>query len=559
VPAPRRLGPRSPLEGRDQPRRPSNRGYGSRKASAWRDWWNYNREDLIGLRGRVRAATTPSGAGAAETTPLGSRHEEVRDILRQVALHDPKVDVRAAATIALGRMGNDDDARSFLRVLHGAGNKRALKEAAAVALAILPPLQDEAVKKAVREYLLHVIKYEKSQLTRVRGLCMLASGMRAGEDPLLIMQLAGRASGQGFDSEEAGTLAYALGLSRHPMAAPELARAAKRRKLGKEKLTDVGRSHATQGLALIGDPTACRSLIALLGSRRAGEHTRRSAALGLGRIMSTRKHEYTLVGEITKALNKAIEKDSDLLVKGFSALALGAVRTKDARASLERHLREGSRTEMKPFFALGLGIWGKRAGAASRKQVHGILVKSLQESSEPELTSALCIACGLAEAGGARKSMLDLLTGSGDAPVRGAAAQGLGLLGQPDPAVITALEKVLEDGDRSGVLPDAALALGLLGRRAAAGELARGLRTTRSSVVQGRIILALGHLGHREAIDPLLAIVRSHKDPTLVREFAAVALGLMGDARDHDPLFATDAWFNYFATTRATNEFLRLY
>ena len=74
-----------------------------------------------------------------------------------------------------------------------------------------------------------------------------------------------------------------------------------------------------------------------------------------------------------------------------------------------------------------------------------------------------------------------------------------------------------------------------------------------------RIIIALGHLGHGAAVDPLLEILNDEQQQTIVREFAAVALGLMGDARERDPLFAVDAWFNYLATTRATNEFIRLY
>jgi hypothetical protein len=44
-----------------------------------------------------------------------------------------------------------------------------------------------------------------------------------------------------------------------------------------------------------------------------------------------------------------------------------------------------------------------------------------------------------------------------------------------------------------------------------------------------------------------------------VREFAAVALGLLGDAREQDVLFDIDADFNYLATTDTTYELLRLY
>jgi len=548
---------RRPLD----PRRPTvgRRNKSAGLSTSWRLFWNYNRENLIGLRGRVRGAATTTGSGETWDTPLGPRRDEVRGVLRSIAVHDPKTDVRAAAMIALGRMGGRDDARTFVRVLHGAGNKQALKEAAAVALAILPPLEDDDVKKEVREYLSHVIRHDRTLPARVRGLCLLASGMRAGGDPVLLLQLTGRASGEMNGGEEAGTLAYALGLSGHPMAAPELARAAKRRKLGGEKLTDIGRALAAQGLAYVGDAAARRSLEALLTSRRAGVHTRRSAALGFGRILTTRRLDQEALESTREALERAIDKDNDLLVKGFSAAALGAVRRSAAREFLEERLGEGARAELKPYLALGLGIWGQRAGEASRRRVREVLAEALSGAREPEFRSALCIACGLAKASGARDAMRKILADSGNAAVRGAAAQGLGLLGEPDPDVIEALEDVLEAGEQSELLPDAALALGLMGRRAAAGELARGLRETTSSVVQGRIILALGHLGHREAIDPLLKIVRSGDESTLVREFAAVALGLMGDAREKDPLFTIDAWFNYYATTRATNELLRLY
>ena len=44
-----------------------------------------------------------------------------------------------------------------------------------------------------------------------------------------------------------------------------------------------------------------------------------------------------------------------------------------------------------------------------------------------------------------------------------------------------------------------------------------------------------------------------------MREFAAVALGILGDRREEDPLFALDAHFNFYSTTPASNELMRLY
>ncbi|MEM8885403.1 MAG: HEAT repeat domain-containing protein [Planctomycetota bacterium] len=562
APSPPRPKPRDPTAARSKPRAPSARGLRNGNGSAWREWWQYNREDLIGMRGRIREATTTSGTDGtrpASTSPLGARRDEVRALLRDIAVHDPKHDVRAAAIVALGRMGNDDDARLFIRLLHAPTARDAVKEAAAVGLAILPPIEDAAVKKSVREGLTHAIRFEKTLPERVRGLCLLAAGLRARQDPLLVMQLTGRAASHGFDSEEAGTLAYALGLSAHPMVAPELTRAAKKRKLGGEKLSDVGRAHALMGLAQLDDASAAQTLVVLLGSRRAGAHTRRGAALGLGRIASSRRLEADLAESMRKALGRAIDRDKDLLVRGYAALALGALPTPAAQKDLLAILDGGARAEVKPFVALALGISARRDRSANRSRTHKALVRELEDASSPDLRAAFCIACGLGGAKEARKPLHRILASGKQTALRGAAAEGLGLLGAADAKSIEELESILAAGEKTGLLQDAALALGLMGRRGAAGELARQLRTTRSSVLQGRIILALGHLGHREAVDPLVAIVGRESEETLVREFACVALGLMGDERTRDPLFSLDAWFNLYATTRATNEFLRLY
>ena len=80
-----------------------------------------------------------------------------------------------------------------------------------------------------------------------------------------------------------------------------------------------------------------------------------------------------------------------------------------------------------------------------------------------------------------------------------------------------------------------------------------------SSQTQGRIILALSYLNHSAAVEPLLGMLGDPQQATLSREFAAVALGLLGDRRDEDVLFRLDAHFNFFSGTRASRELVRLY
>jgi HEAT repeat protein len=144
------------------------------------------------------------------------------------------------------------------------------------------------------------------------------------------------------------------------------------------------------------------------------------------------------------------------------------------------------------------------------------------------------------------------------APARGTAAQAIGLLATASPGAISTLREAARAGT-PGVLEDAALGLGLLGQRDIARDLAAALPGAGSARVQSRLMLALAYLAHTESVEPLLKVLTDRRDRPSAREFAAVALGILGDPRDEDALFATDAWFNLYATTRATNELVRLY
>jgi len=170
------------------------------------------------------------------------------------------------------------------------------------------------------------------------------------------------------------------------------------------------------------------------------------------------------------------------------------------------------------------------------------------------------MALGLARAHEATDLLLTRLRRNSAAPVRGAAAQGLGLMESRSAQVMQTLLTLAEEKSTPArLLEDVALALGFSGRRDVALKLVDLLRQTSSSVVQGRIILALGHLDHGGTIEPLHRILQDSNESTAVREFASVALAFMGDRREEDVLFDLDAYFNLYATTGATHELMRLY
>ena len=70
---------------------------------------------------------------------------------------------------------------------------------------------------------------------------------------------------------------------------------------------------------------------------------------------------------------------------------------------------------------------------------------------------------------------------------------------------------------------------------------------------------ALGQLAHAGTADSIVKLLEEKANSDTLRAYAATALGYMFDQRRHDLLFETVADFNFYATTGATHELLRLY
>ena len=249
----------------------------------------------------------------------------------------------------------------------------------------------------------------------------------------------------------------------------------------------------------------------------------------------------------------------DPVLRGFAAIALGGAKEPLETRALMDAVDRGGNAVAKPFCAIALGLSARSLGKDGDK-IRKFLIREFDKANDIELSSALAVALGLARAKKATKQLLArVMKRSKPAPVRGAAAQGLGIMRSSSAEVAEALETILRKERSPQLLQDVALSLGLMGRRAFGIELARMIPKTKSVLLQGRLMLALAHLGHGAAVEPLLELLKNRNARTLTREFAAVALGILGDRRDEDLLFSLDAYFNYFATTPATNEWLRLY
>jgi HEAT repeat protein len=125
-----------------------------------------------------------------------------------------------------------------------------------------------------------------------------------------------------------------------------------------------------------------------------------------------------------------------------------------------------------------------------------------------------------------------------DAEVRAAACWCLGRLGerQAVPALVASLQQ-----QDAGVRQAAVGALGELGELASQDALAPllALLATEANTDVGRaIIYALGLIGDRRALAPLVDVLRDRDRPALLRAMAAEALADLRDPTAVDPLIA---------------------
>jgi HEAT repeat protein len=563
--------PRTPTDpGTSPPRTPGSRGGGgprSRSAGAsydasWHVWWELNREWLLGFRQTIRRGDVISGgprdAQAAAAAAAVIRHK-VRTALRDVARRAKHNHLRAAALRALGRVGNDEDARLFLRILRERRHPGEVLEAAAVGLGCLEGIEDARVREEVRAYYAGLLAGNTVLSGRSRILAIMAVSLRIRDDRALGASLAARCTREMRTVNEAAALLYACGLARDPLVAPVLLEAVREGAIGRQKIDDVARSHAALALAMAGDASAIRSLVQVLRSRRAKTQTRRGAALAVGLMLrrDTLDEEQRTAGQ--QSLLEAFKKSHDPLVRGFCAVGMGTAHRPFGVSVLRDAVQRSSNGPVRPYAALALGLAAPRLEEDRARKTRRFLFQELGGARDIQLAAALSIAVGVSGAKEAKDQLFKRLARKHlNAALRGPAIQGLGLLGESSPDIERTLIAALDDGTDE-VVEDASLALGFLGKRSTARLLVGKLEQTRSEPVQAHMVVALSHLGSTTAVEPLLALLEDESRKHTVRESAASALGILVGERERDPLFEIDTFCNPYGLTPGGRELVLVY
>ncbi len=293
----------------------------------------------------------------------------------------------------------------------------------------------------------------------------------------------------------------------------------------------------------------CRALLADLDpDARAQRELRMSAVLALGLLGDCDSDEVD--AQIREALIAVPSNFTDHQVRNFSVVALARVGGRpgcgagerfaglaEVSDRLGRQLRRG-KDHIRPWAGLALGVL-EHARAASdgalspREAVAGWLRAVLEDTTTPVEVGAFAVALGILGDGSSSASkelVREKLETTSQSDARGYCAVALGLM--KDTAAKELIQKVVRESRfRPELLRSAAVGLGLLGDKDLVPDLIEMLGEAGSLSSQASITSALGFIGDRRSIEPLIAMLENRELTDLARGFAAVALGIVSDRK----------------------------
>ena len=288
----------------------------------------------------------------------------------------------------------------------------------------------------------------------------------------------------------------------------------------------------TEALGQLGDKSAVENLISNLESDNEWFLVRQSAAVSLGYLRDTRAIQ-SLIGILGDRNNSVRLAATTALIQIGSPVIEPLIAALDDRnsnvrqAAIEALGQIGDRNAIEPLISkLGDGNDNVRSAAAIalKKMGQKIIVNAVLAALEGRHHGLIHIKDNLLVV-----SPLCVALESGDSKIRRRAAEGLGILGNPQS--INSLISIL--GDRNSNVRQAAVSALVQIGAPAAQPLITALEN-RDSVVRQAASSALGQLSDRRAVKPLIETLRDMN--TAVRRSAAAALGKLKDVRAIEPL-----------------------
>lgn len=472
-------------------------------AARWEWWFEFNHEDVLDLDERVAAR-----AGAAWQPVTDDDRQRVALPVLVDALRSGHRDVRAAAVMALGRLGRAaaapfvevmlEDKDLFVRTqavlaLGATANAAAVEPLAAI-------LSDES---------------QGNEGNEIRSFAAVGLALVGNDDALTVLasHLAEKVLTRHGNTLRIGLL-HAAGVSASEALVPPLLALEASDLL---KNDDDARALATQALGQIGSASGLPFVLGRLDDKN--NQVRRSAGTALEGLAAH------LSPADVERIVAHVPRESDVPARFAMLRALGRTHHAAAREMLRQTVVSGT-SIVRPHAALGLGLDGDPVHA-------GVLLGALGDQHELGNRAALVTSLGLLRAPEALPVLSDLLRREREPSMQAALGLALGLIGDVDPAVVERIFTLAESNHDAEVTRWTIVALGLLGERGRLAALTASLPDVPGTVDRAARAYALGLVGDRTTLAAMAEWARSETEPSYV---VAYVLGAMGELCDPRPL-----------------------
>ena len=545
----------------------------------WQFWWEFNKGRFLNLRAKIHGgeSVTDQGGGltglggmASAPKTFAPTEQQIRTIVRPALLeavqNEDDQDVLTGAMVALAKIGRDDDgkARELFRE-HLDAQVQEVRETAALCYGILKdesaiedpllPLmndtpegrklvgggevdirtrtfsayglaliggytKDEAVKMKVAEELHKTLLADDSSAQDLRVACVIGLGLLELDEPA--------------DIEKVVTW-----LSEYLTANQD---------------DDIVLAHVPNSMAKLleklppGDSAiydkVLDQVIALLGRRSdAKVFTKQSAVLALGLLA---REGGSRSQEIYDVLVEQAKKGKDLQLKNFTSISLAYLGSADPvfeseanRTPVTKFLLDNMRKSNNAYeqwCAVALGVMAFQLKDKGQPLPGGSTVPEAVHAKFNKVRSAgekaaYALSLGLMGYEAAKADIKEAMDKNRATEFRGYAAIALGLLQAREYRDF--LAQLIRDQRRDpDLLKQAAIGLGLMRDREVLDLLLEFLNPPDGRptlAVLASTATAIGFIGDKRSVQPLVDALQNEKLTPLGRAFAAVALGMVGD------------------------------
>jgi HEAT repeat protein len=513
---------------------------GARKRSAggegyeqWSFWWENNKDRFLNLKAKIQSGGIVTGDAGyhlgrgtkAEASKTSLRPTEAQ-IAEQVipalerALTDDDFDTRAAALIGLGKCGRDAGPIEAMKKLFTDNNK-AVRESVGLGLGILGNAQAIPILLDLMNDTQAGRQLVGRQDVEVRTRAFAAIGLGLIEDRSAVPYLKEVvAKSESYSQPDVPAAAvHALGLLGDKSVVPDLIAV-----LDNPKTDKFVQAAVPIALGKIGDPAAASKLEAYIKNDKVDDLVRWSAIIGYSRLMKDSADDNAV-----KVLTIIASDAGDPQTRNFATMGLAYVGGDAAKASLLKFFRT-AQNEQLPWVSMAAAVysWEKDLDQTVVDQVR----RAFQEQKNPSWKAGHAVALGLLKDKQSSEMLLRELASSNHEEYKGYLCIALGLMEATD-----AMPQIKSELEKSRSFPklqqQAAIGLGLMGDKDVVTLLAGTMEKTDSAYVLGSTAIALGLIGDRNAIDPMVRIAGNPDVKKIGRALATVGLGIIGDK---DPL-----------------------